>query len=108
MLDDYMCTVLLITYKHSKTVARALDSILEQKSRYNYKIHAFDDGSDDGTQDVIRQYAQKYPNIIYPFFAEKNQAEHQNQWNQQPGQRIAVQSQPPKKNRSPKTFQMAV
>ena len=76
-----MCTVLLITYKHSKTVARALDSILEQKSRYNYKIHAFDDGSDDGTQDVIRQYAQKYPNIIYPFFAKENQGPQTNYWN---------------------------
>lgn len=81
MLDDYMCTVLLITYNHNETVARALDSILEQKSRYNYKIHAFDDGSDDGTQDVIRQYAQKYPNIIYPFFAKENQGPQTNYWN---------------------------
>jgi len=78
---NYMCTVLLISYNHKHTIARALDSILEQESKYPYKIHAFDDGSSDGTGDIIKQYAVRYPNIIYPYLTKKNQGAQTNYWN---------------------------
>ncbi len=81
MQNQLMCTILLISYNHQRTIARALDSILEQDSKYRYKIHAFDDGSQDGTKDVIYQYAKKYPDLIYPYIAEENQGAQTNYWN---------------------------
>lgn len=77
----YRCTVLLISYNHCKTIARAIESILEQKSKYGFKIHAFDDGSKDGTKEIIKKYAKKYPDIIFPFISEKNQGAQTNYWN---------------------------
>ena len=38
-----ICTVLLISYNHEKYITRALDSILTQKTKYNYIIKIFDD-----------------------------------------------------------------
>ena len=81
MNKQYQCTVLLISYNHCRTIARAIESVLEQKSKYNFKIHAFDDGSVDGTKDIIRKYANKYPDIIFPFISKNNQGAQANYWN---------------------------
>lgn len=59
-----ICTVLLISYNHEKYITRALDSILSQKTKYNYIIKIFDDASKDNTKDIIRAYKEKYPDKI--------------------------------------------
>ena len=56
-----ICTVLLITYNHVKYIEKAIESVLMQKTKYNYIIHIFDDASTDGTSDIVRKYAKKYP-----------------------------------------------
>lgn len=81
MNNEYRCTVLLISYNHCKTIARAIESVLEQKSKYAFKIYAFDDGSTDGTKEIIKRYAKKYPNIIFPHISEKNHGAQTNYWN---------------------------
>lgn len=76
-----MCTVLLISYNHKDTVTKAIESILEQSTQYPFKIHAFDDGSTDGTKEIIEDYSKKYPDIFFPFIAERNQGAQTNYWN---------------------------
>lgn len=76
-----ICTVLLISYNHEKYITRALDSILSQKTKYNYIIKIFDDASKDNTKDIIRAYKEKYPDKIEAFIAEKNQGAQTNIWN---------------------------
>ena len=80
MSVKFMCTVLLITYNHSDTVARAVESILEQDSCYPFKIHACDDGSTDGTKDILNKYAKQYPDMFFNFIAEYNQGAQANYW----------------------------
>lgn len=67
-----ICTILLISYNHALYIKKAIDSILEQKTNYKFVIKIFDDCSTDGTQDIINEYAQKYPNLIETNISEEN------------------------------------
>lgn len=75
-----ICTVLMLSYNHEKYISKAIDSILEQKTKYTFKIHIFDDASTDTTGDILRDYAKKYPDVIKPFIAQKNQGTQTNFW----------------------------
>ena len=70
-----ICTVLLITYNHAPYIRKAIDSVLKQKTQYNFIIYIFDDASTDGTTDIVKEYANKYPNKIIPFVAQDNKNE---------------------------------
>ena len=59
--------VLISTYNGEKYLKEQLDSILLQKfSRTNYRMNIFirDDGSSDGTVNIIHNYSEKYSNIF--------------------------------------------
>ncbi len=55
--------VLLCTYNGEKYLRTQLDSIISQQ---NVKVTLFvrDDGSDDGTQNILNRYANRYPEKI--------------------------------------------
>lgn len=44
-----------------------------QKTNFPYEILIHDDASTDGTEEIIREYAAKYPDIIKPLFEAENQ-----------------------------------
>lgn len=75
-----ICTVLLISYNHKDYIAKAIESILEQKTQYDFKLHIFDDCSKDGTADIIKEYVKKYPKKIKAFIAKKNHGAQKNFW----------------------------
>lgn len=75
-----ICTVLLITYNHINYFRNAIESVLCQKTKYPYVIHIFDDASTDGTSDLVREYAEKYPDLITANIADKNQGAPENIW----------------------------
>ena len=81
MEKDYICTVLLISYNQEKYIRKALDSILIQKTRYSYKVHVFDDCSTDSTGKIIREYAEKYSDIVFSYISEQNKGAQNNFWN---------------------------
>jgi glycosyltransferase involved in cell wall biosynthesis len=58
-------SVVLITYNHEKYIREALESILMQKTNFNFEIVIGDDCSTDATPDICREYASKYANINY-------------------------------------------
>lgn len=62
-MTNYEVSVILTTYNSTKTIERAFQSILEQKTQYPFEIIIVDDGSKDGTTEVIDQYANKYHNV---------------------------------------------
>jgi glycosyltransferase involved in cell wall biosynthesis len=65
-------TVMIITYNHAKYIAQAIESVLAQKTSFPFAIHVIDDCSTDGAQDVIRDYAARYPGVVKPFINKKN------------------------------------
>ena len=57
-------SVMIITYNHAKYIAQAIESVINQKTEYQIEIIVIEDCSTDGTQEIILQYKEKYPDII--------------------------------------------
>ena len=55
-------TVVCLAYNHEKWIEKCLDSILQQKTSFNFKVIVHDDCSTDGTADKLLQY-RKYDNV---------------------------------------------
>lgn len=70
---DILLSVNCITYNQEKYIAQALDSILVQQTDFRFEILVHDDASTDGTASVIRDYAERYPELIKPMFQTENQ-----------------------------------
>ena len=56
-------SVLVITYKQENIVPRALESLISQRD-YIYEVCISDDCSPDGTFEVLKDYQQRYPDLI--------------------------------------------
>ena len=56
-------SVLVVTYNHENYLARALDSILAQQTQFQVEILVGEDGSDDATPSILREYVARYPQI---------------------------------------------
>ena len=72
IMDELMFSALVITYNQKEFIAETLESILSQKHSYRYEIIVGDDCSTDGTQDVLKEYQSRYPDIIKLSLNEKN------------------------------------
>lgn len=66
-----LVSVVVVTYNHHDTIARCLDSILEQKTDFPFEVLVADDASTDGTSDIVREYALRDCRIV-PCIREKN------------------------------------
>lgn len=67
-----LLTVNVITYNQEKYIRKCIESILSQKTDFDFIIKIFDDCSTDGTTEICQEYANKYPGIIKFYPAEKN------------------------------------
>jgi lipopolysaccharide biosynthesis glycosyltransferase len=67
-----LLSILLITYNHKLSFTKSIESVLEQKTNFDFQVHVLDDCSTDGTSDLVKEYAEKYPNKIIPFIREIN------------------------------------
>lgn len=70
--NNCMVSVFCSVYNHKKYIAQCLDSLVSQKTSFQYEIIVKDDASTDGTSDIIRAYSQKYPDKIVPLILEEN------------------------------------
>ena len=66
-------SILMLTYYHEKYVAQAIESVLMQRTpNLRYELLIADDASGDRTQEIIREYAARYPDIIKPILRTEN------------------------------------
>lgn len=63
-------SVLMVNYNHETHLPLTIESVLSQ-SYQNIQFIIIDDGSTDGSQTIIKDYAKKDPRIEY-YFLEKN------------------------------------
>lgn len=56
--------VLLSTYNGEKYLKEQIDSILNQKSFHQIDLMVRDDGSNDGTIEILKSYEEKYPERV--------------------------------------------
>ena len=65
-------TIVCITYNQEKFIKQALDSFVMQKTNFDFQVIISDDCSTDSTPNIIKEYEQKYPNIIKAFYQKEN------------------------------------
>jgi len=66
-------SVCVPAYNHEKYIAQMLDGALMQQTTFPFEIVIGDDASTDRTQEIIRDYMDKYPGRIRAFLHEENQ-----------------------------------
>jgi len=67
-----MLTILLITYNHRDFIRKSIESLLEQETDFPFTIRVLDDCSTDGTSDIVREYAEKFPDKVEHRLRTKN------------------------------------
>ena len=65
-------TVVCTAYNHEAYLRDALEGFVSQETDFPFEVLVNDDASTDGTAAILREYAEKYPDIIRPFYQEKN------------------------------------
>ena len=72
-MNDVEVTVYCTVYNHGKFLRDCLEGFVNQKTNFKYKVIVHDDASTDNSADIIREYAEKYPEIIEPIYQTENQ-----------------------------------
>jgi|AntDeeMinimDraft_5_1070356.scaffolds.fasta_scaffold00685_12 glycosyltransferase involved in cell wall biosynthesis len=57
-------SVSIITYNHESYIAKAIESVLNQKVDFKYEIIIGDDCSSDRTPEILKEYKKRYPEKI--------------------------------------------
>ena len=68
-IDVINCT----TYNHEIYLRDALEGFVNQQTNFPFVAIVHEDASTDGTADLLREYAEKYPDIILPIYGKDNQ-----------------------------------
>ena len=71
--DEILVSVICTAYNHEPYIRSALDGFVMQKTNFRYEVLIHDDASKDNTAQIIREYAEKYPEIIVPVLQTENQ-----------------------------------
>jgi glycosyltransferase involved in cell wall biosynthesis len=66
-------SVWCIAYKHEKFIRDAIEGFLFQQTDFPVEIFVHDDASTDGTAEIIREYAAKYPKLFWTVLQKENQ-----------------------------------
>ena len=68
----YKMTVIMPSYNNGQYIKQALDSILVQEVDFDYQIIITDDGSQDNSPQIIKEYAEMYSDKVLALYSEKN------------------------------------
>lgn len=73
MGQEKLVSIICIAYNHEKYIKDTLDGFLMQKTNFPFEIIVHDDASTDNTAQIIKEYAEKYPDLIVPILQTENQ-----------------------------------
>ena len=71
--QDIKVTIRCITYNQKDYIRQCLDGFVMQRTNFRFEAIVHDDASTDGTDEIVCEYAEKYPDIIKPIFETENQ-----------------------------------
>ena len=57
-------SVCVISYNFENYIKQTIDSIISQKTNFEYEVVICDDASSDRTPEILREYQNEYPDII--------------------------------------------
>lgn len=74
MIDDRPTVAIqCATYNHEPYIRDCLEGFVMQKTNFPFVAIVHDDASTDGTAEIVKEYAEKYPDIIKPIYETENQ-----------------------------------
>ena len=73
MSKETLVSIRCITYNHESYIRDCLEGFVIQNTSFPFEAIVHDDASTDGTAAIIREYAEKYPDIIKPIYETENQ-----------------------------------
>lgn len=72
-MEEIIVSIWCMTYNHEMYVRDAIEGFLSQKTSFRYEIIIHDDASTDNTVKIIKEYEQKYPDLIHSICQKNNQ-----------------------------------
>ena len=73
MSEQIMVSILCNVYNHGKYLRDALEGFVMQQTTFPFEVLVHDDASPDNSAEIIREYEEKYPEIIKPIYQTENQ-----------------------------------
>ena len=73
MNERPLVSIHCLTFNQAPYIRQCLDGFVMQKTNFPFEAIVHDDASTDGTAEIIKEYAEKYPNIIKPILEKENQ-----------------------------------
>ena len=71
--NDLLVSIRCCTYNHERYIHQCLEGLVIQKTNFRFEAVVHDDASTDGTVAIIKEFAERYPNIIKPIYETENQ-----------------------------------
>lgn len=71
-MEEIVVSVLCTAYNHEIYIRKCLNSIVSQKTNFKFEVLVNDDASTDNTASIIREFEQKYPDLVKPVYQETN------------------------------------
>lgn len=65
-------SVCIVSYNHQDFIGECLQSLVDQKTNFDFEIIVGDDASKDGTAEIVMEFEQRYPDIVRLIRHEKN------------------------------------
>jgi glycosyltransferase involved in cell wall biosynthesis len=77
-MERPLVSVHIITYNQKPYIARAIEGALQQQVRFATEIIVGDDGSTDGTREIVLRYQRKHPGLVRAITSDRNLGAHHN------------------------------
>lgn len=72
-MEEVKVTIKCLVYNHEPYLRQCLEGFVMQKTNFPFEAIVHDDASTDGSAAIIKEYAEKYPDIIKPIYETENQ-----------------------------------
>lgn len=72
-MDKIKVSVSCCVFNHERYLRKCLESLTSQKTNFKYEVIVHDDASTDKSAEIIREFQERYPDIIKPIYQIENQ-----------------------------------
>jgi glycosyltransferase involved in cell wall biosynthesis len=70
--EEFLLDIDMPAYNHENYISQAIESVLEQKTNFKFRLIIGEDCSTDNTRAIVEKYRKLRPDIIYPIYQQRN------------------------------------
>ena len=71
-MNNPLVSIFCEVYNHERFLRNCLDGFIMQQTDYSFEVLIHDDASTDNSASIIKEYADQYPELIFPIFQTEN------------------------------------